>query len=88
MALYSVTFKPSVYRDLKVLPKTDVTRLLARIETMGRDPFPPQSAKLAGSQRLYRIRSGDYRIIYEVDSQSVAIIIHYIRHRREAYRNL
>jgi len=61
---------------------------MKRIERLKTDPFPRQAIKLTGTERLYRIRVGDYRIIYEVDTEAKRITIHYIRHRREAYRAL
>jgi mRNA interferase RelE/StbE len=61
---------------------------LERIDALADEPFPVQVAKLKGTEGLYRIRVGDYRIIYEVDLSSTAILIHYVRHRREVYRDL
>ncbi len=61
---------------------------MKRIEGLTTDPFPRQAIKLSGTERLYRIRVGDYRIIYQVDTKAEQIIIHYIRHRREVYRAL
>jgi mRNA interferase RelE/StbE len=52
------------------------------------DPFPPQSTKLQGAERLYRLRIGGYRIVYEVDRAAMRIIVQYVRHRREVYRRL
>ena len=52
------------------------------------DPLPRQSSKLQGAERLYRLRVGDYRIVYEVDTAALQITIHYVRHRREVYRRL
>ncbi len=88
MASYNVVFKPSVERDLRRLPKSVVVRAMARIEDLQSDPLPRQTVKLSDSERLYRIRVGDYRIVYEVDTQARQITIHYVRHRREAYRGL
>jgi len=61
---------------------------MARIERLKADPFPRQAIKLSGTKRLYRIRVGDYRIVYEVDTQVKKVTIHYVRHRREVYRAL
>jgi len=86
MASYNITFKPSVEKDLSSLSKALVSRVMKRIEGLATDPFPRQAIKLSGAERLYRIRVGDYRIVYEVDTQSKGVTIHYIRHRRETYR--
>ena len=88
MNCYSVSFKPSVEKDLRSLSKILISRVLERVERLKNDPFPRQAIKLSGTERLYRIRVGDYRIVYEVDTQAKQILIHYVRHRREVYRAL
>ena len=88
MDYYSIDFKPSVEKDLRRLPNTLVSRVMKRIENLGSEPFPRQAVKLSTTERLYRIRVGDYRIVYEVDVQTKLITIHYVRHRREVYRAL
>ena len=88
MASYNITFKPSVEKDLRPLPKSVVARVMERIEKLKDEPFPQQVVKLSGTERLYRIRVGDYRIVYEVDTEAKQITIHYVRHRREVYRAL
>jgi len=52
------------------------------------NPFPRQSLKLSGVEVTYRLRVGDYRVIYEVNPEAKTIIIHCVRHRREVYRKL
>ena len=88
MASYDIIFKPSVEKDLRTLPRPVVARVMQRIETLKDDPFPRQSIKLTGAEQLYRMRVGDYRVIYGVDTEAKRIMVHYVRHRREAYRNL
>jgi mRNA interferase RelE/StbE len=88
MASYNITFKPSVEKDLRPLPKSVVARVMERIEKLKDEPFPHQAVKLSGTERLYRIRVGDYRIVYEIDTEAKQITIQYIRHRREVYRAL
>ena len=88
MATYKVTFKPSVEKDLTILSKELVVRVLKRIEVLKEHPFSRQALKLEGSEALYRLRVGDYRIIYSVDSHLKQVIIHHVRHRREVYRGL
>jgi mRNA interferase RelE/StbE len=61
---------------------------MKRIEKLKDEPSPHGVEKLEGAERLYRIRVGDYRIVYEVDTQAKEIMILYVRHRREAYRAL
>ena len=57
------------------------------MEKLGEDPFPPNTLKLEGAKNLYRIRLGDYRLIYEVDRREKRGHNH-VRHRREVYRKL
>ena len=88
MALYKVVSKPSVEKDLRSLPKSTMVRVLKQIDGLADDPFPRQTVKLEGGEGLYRIRVGDYRVIYGVDRDIKQVIIHHVRHRREAYRKL
>lgn len=83
-----VAFKSSVEKDLKRLPKQIGTRILQRIEALASNPFPLGCTKLSGAERLYRIRVGQYRIVYEIDSRAKIVTLHYVRHRREAYRRI
>jgi mRNA interferase RelE/StbE len=88
MALYKVVPKPTVEKDLRSLPKSTIVRVLKQFDGLANDPFPRQTVKLEGGEGLYRIRVGDYRVIYGVDRDMKQVIIHHVRHRREAYRKL
>lgn len=70
MASYSLSYRPSVEKDLQSIPHALVARIIARIERLPSDPFPVQSTKLQGAERLYRLRVGGYRIVYEVDPEA------------------
>jgi mRNA interferase RelE/StbE len=63
-------------------------RVFKRIEALKDDPFPRQSIKLGGAQQLYRIRIGHYRVIYGINKNAKEVVIHYVRHRRDAYRRI
>jgi mRNA interferase RelE/StbE len=88
MGSYSVRFKPSVQKDLRKLPKGIASRVVLRIESLAENPFPPGFAKLASTEKTYRLRIGAYRIVYEVDSSARIVTVHYVRHRREVYRRV
>jgi mRNA interferase RelE/StbE len=88
MESYEIEFQPSVRKDFRKLSPDNASRILPRIEELAKDPFPPQAIKLKGSDRLYRIRVGDYRIVYEVDIDTCRILSYHVRHRREVYRDL
>lgn len=86
MARYELRFKVSVAKDLRGLPKADVKRILARAESLRENPRPPGVEKLAGSER-YRVRQGDYRILYTVDDATVVVEVVKVGHRKDVYRD-
>jgi mRNA interferase RelE/StbE len=90
MASYKVTPKPSVEKDLRSLPKSAIARVVKLLERLAEDPFPRQALKLEGGEQLYRLRVGDYRVVYSVKQNSKEVIVHYVRHRRDVdvYRTL
>ena len=88
MASYKVILKPSVEKDLRSLPREVVKRVFRRIEMLKDDPLPRQSLRLSGAEQLYRIRVGEYRIVFGVDKAHVQVVIHHVRHRRDVYRRL
>jgi mRNA interferase RelE/StbE len=85
MERYELRFKASVAKDLRPLPRKDVRRILARIEDLAEDPRCPGSEKLAGQER-YRVRQGDYRIVYEIRDEVLVVVVVKVAHRRDAYR--
>ncbi len=86
MARYELRFKTSVAKDLRDVPQTDLRRILERIEALRDDPRPAGCEKLSAQER-YRIRQGNYRILYEVLDAEVIVEVVKIGHRREVYRN-
>ena len=86
MARYELRFKTSVAKDLRDIPKTDLRRILERIEAMRDAPRPAGCEKLSAQER-YRIRQGNYRILYEILDAEVIVEVVKIGHRREVYRN-
>ena len=88
MASYKVILKPSVEKDLRSLPSSVLKRVFQRIEALEDNPRPRGSLKLAGAEQLYRIRLGGYRIVYNVDESPAQVVVYYVRHRRDVYRQL
>ena len=88
MASSRIDFKPSVEKYPRHLPADIISRSMEKIAELEFEPFLPQSIKVSGSERLHRLRVGDYRIIYEVDAKERVVTIHYIRPRSVVYRNL
>ena len=85
MANYRLTFKKSVAKDLRLIPKGDVRRILKRIEAFAEDPRPMGCEKLSGQER-FRVRQGVYRIVYEIQDEKLVIVVVKVGHRREVYR--
>ena len=85
MASFKVTFKASVAKDLKRLDRLAAHRVLRAVESLRENPFPNSSKKLIGSEHTFRIRVGDYRVIYIVNKQRREIEIQRVRHRRDVY---
>jgi mRNA interferase RelE/StbE len=79
--------KRSASRELDaVAPKGDRQRLVARIDALADDPRPPGCEKLAGFDDRFRLRQGDYRVVYSVADRGRTVVIVKIGHRREVYR--
>jgi mRNA interferase RelE/StbE len=75
VASCSLSYRPSVEKDLQSIPHALVARIIARMDRLPSDPFPVQSTKLQGAERLYRLRVGDYRIVNEVDPEARHILV-------------
>ena len=84
MAKYKLIFRPSVWKDIAPIPKADVRRILKRIDLLADDPRPYGSKKLSG-QEAYRIRQGNYRIVYVIEDLRLIVTVVTVGHRREVY---
>lgn len=85
MEKYRITFKKSVTRDFKVIPKSDIKKILAKIDTLAVNPRRDGAIKLQGRD-LYRIRQGLYRIIYEIRDNDLVIQVIKVGHRSDVYK--
>ena len=85
MGKYSILFRRSVLKDLEVLPKKDVQRIMEAIRALAVDPRPQQSQKLSGREQ-YRLRQGAYRILYAIQDDVLIVPVVKVGHRREVYR--
>jgi mRNA interferase RelE/StbE len=86
MSPYGVTFAKSARRELEALDRPVIARVFKRIEALAADPRPAGCRKLVGQGNLWRIRVGDYRVIYEVDDGKRVVDVIAVRHRSDAYR--
>ncbi len=86
MARYRIVFKPSAERAFLALPKDVRKRLDKRLLALQDHPRPPGVKALTGESGVYRLRVGDYRVLYEVLDDRVLVLVVAIGHRREVYR--
>ena len=86
MAAYSIQFRRSVEKDIDGIPKRDLRRIISRIRKLARDPRPAGCEKLSAQER-YRVRQGNYRVVYGVDDLARTVTVAKIGHRRDVYRD-
>jgi mRNA interferase RelE/StbE len=85
VAKYELVVRPSVSKDTKDIPSSDLIKLLQKMRALCDDPRPPGSIKLSGME-YYRVRQGDYRIIYEIEDNRLIVVVVKVGHRRAIYR--
>lgn len=85
MASSSVRIRRSAARELEAIPLADRTRIVTRIDGLQTEPRPPGCEKLSGEDK-YRLRQGDYRILYEIIDRQLIVTVVTIGHRRDVYR--
>ena len=86
MDTYQIEWKASALKELKRLDRKIIPRIISSIESLATNPFPTGVRKLQGSEKTYRTRIGNYRIIYEVIQERIVVVIIRIRHHKDAYR--
>jgi mRNA interferase RelE/StbE len=84
MAEFEIFFKKSVWKELKRIPKNDLRRILSRIDKLGDNPRPAGCEKLT-SMELYRVRQGEYRIVYSIQDNELTIWVIKVGHRKNVY---
>ena len=84
---YQVAILPAALRQLSKLPRIAQERIQQRIDALSDDPRPPGTKALAGRSGFYRLRVGDYRVIYEIRDEILTVLVVRVGHRREVYRN-
>jgi len=75
MALYAIEFAPAAARQLGSIPRKEQVRMASRIDALVSDLRPPGYVKLRGSEGIYRIRVGDYRVLYQVRDEALLVIV-------------
>jgi mRNA interferase RelE/StbE len=84
--VYEIYVEKAAENDLKRLPATIFHRIISQIRALAENPRPLGCRKLTGSKNDWRIRIGDYRVLYEIDEKAKAARVMRVRHRREVYR--
>jgi mRNA interferase RelE/StbE len=82
---YAVELKPSARKELESLPDTVLARVVSKLESLKHDPRPAGCKKLKGYKDQWRIRIGDWRVVYIVDDNARLVSVTRIAHRREVY---
>lgn len=83
---YKVILKPSADKALSKLPVEAQRRIVAALDGLALEPRPHGVAKLAGDDNLWRVRVGEYRIVYEIHDGRLVVLVLRIAHRRDVYR--
>ena len=85
-ASYRIEWKRSAAKELKKLERGDISAIVKAVEELTEDPYPPGSRKLKGSAQSYRIRIGDYRVLYSIRPEVLTVDIIRVGHRKDIYR--
>ncbi len=83
---YSIEFRPAVLKSLKRFPKKDLVRIKKKVEELGQNLPDPNTTKMKGNNFFHKIRTGDYRIVYEIHDDRVVILIVKVGHRKDIYK--
>jgi len=84
--MYQIVISRIAEKQIESFPKQVANAITAEIDTLATNPHPPGSIKLEDSEKEYRIRSGDYRIIYRIENARLVIEVIRIGHRRDVYK--
>lgn len=86
MANYKIEITASAEKSLKKIPKKDLEKVVEAIQVLAISPFPSGCRKLKGEEDVYRVRQGNYRIIYEIIDNKLIVLVLKIGHRKDIYK--
>ena len=86
MGVYKLCWKESVRKDFRRIPSVILSRVIKKVEALPANPVPIDSKKLRDTEHTYRLRVGDYRIIYQVNPADKEVVVCRVRHRKDVYR--
>ena len=85
MKSFDIQWKASAKKELRKIDKTEIPKILKEIEALSKEAYPINHKKILGTKHIFRIKIGNYRVIYSVENQQLIIEIIRVRHRKEAY---
>jgi mRNA interferase RelE/StbE len=86
MDTYKIEWKRSATKELEKLPRPMISKIVSAVDNLSSNPFPQGVRKLVGTEDTYRIRIGDYRVLYNIIQNRLIIEIVRVRHRKDAYK--
>lgn len=85
MDTYKIEWKRSAIKELEKLPRPMISKIVSAVENLSSSPYPHGVRKLVGSEDTYRIRVGDYRVLYNIIHNKLIVEIIRVRHRKDVY---
>ena len=85
---YAVELDTRAAKEIRALPNPERGRILSKVEALAENPRPPGCVKLSGPSRLWRIRSGVYRIVYQIQDVRLVVLVVRVAHRAKVYRGI
>jgi mRNA interferase RelE/StbE len=85
---YKIQLKRSVVKTLKSLPQKEIRKIGKKIDCLEQNPIPKDSKKIKGEKALYRVRVGDYRILYFFQNVNLTVLVIRVGHRKDIYKDL
>ena len=85
MASYSIEWKGSAKKELRKIDKKEILKIIEAVEKLASDPHPANHKKLLGTEHNFRIRVGNYRVVYFLEDDKLLIEIIRVRHRKDVY---
>ena len=86
--IYKIEFRPAVLKVLKRLPKKDLRRIKKSIDALSENLPDPATTKLKGNNPFHQVRSGSYRIVYQIEEERLVILVVKVGHRKDVYKRL
>ena len=88
MSTYRVEYASAADKQIRKLDSVAQDRIIRTVALLASNPRPPKATQLVGGRGEWRVRTGDYRIVYEVHDDVLVVLVVRVGHRREVYRNL